>query len=331
MRANSIIMLVLALVFGTIAVFLTQSWLQSQTSLANRGSVEEAIKVQTIVVAARPLRFGMQVKPDNLKEIPWPGASIPEGGFGKISELLTDDGERFVLSAIEPNEPIYKWKVTGPGARATLSAVVDEGMRAVAISINDVLGVAGFVLPGDRVDIMLTRGAGSEGTVTDILLQNVKILAINQLADDRTNKPTSARTATVEVDTVDAQKLALAGRVGSLSFALRSAGSVDAAQPKRVTMSDLNPSTDLYTEGEDGTAGGVAADSKAADARFKSVEEQLKRQGDLVAVSNKRRIGKLSDPSKPKAALVDPNAKIGVIRALKTEVYRVPRDADLKR
>ena len=107
MRANSIIMLVLAVVFGTIAVFLTQSWLQSQASLANRGPVEEAIKVQTIVVAARPLRFGMQVKPDNLKEVPWPGASVPEGGFAKISDLLTKEGERFVLSAIEPNEPIY--------------------------------------------------------------------------------------------------------------------------------------------------------------------------------------------------------------------------------
>ena len=150
MRANSIIMLVLAVVFGTIAVFLTQSWLQSQASLANRGPAEEAIKVQTIVVAARPLRFGMQLKPDNLKEIPWPGTSIPEGGFGKVSDLLTEDGARFVLSAIEPNEPIYKWKVTGAGARATLSAVVDEGMRAVSIQINDVLGVAGFVLPGDR-------------------------------------------------------------------------------------------------------------------------------------------------------------------------------------
>ena len=90
MRANSIIMLVLALVFGTIAVFLTQSWLQSQASLASRAPAQEAIKVQTIVVAARPLRFGMQVKPDNLKEVPWPGATIPEGGFGKISELLTD-------------------------------------------------------------------------------------------------------------------------------------------------------------------------------------------------------------------------------------------------
>ncbi len=334
MRANSIIMLVLALVFGTIAVFLTQSWLQSQASLANRGPAESAIAVQTIVVAARPLRFGMQLKPDNLKEIPWPGASIPEGGFSSIEDLLTKEGERLVLSAIEPNEPIYKWKVTGPGARATLSAIVEEGMRAVAIKINDVLGVAGFVLPGDRVDIMLTRSRTTEGTATDILLQNVKVLAINQLADDRTNKPTPARTITVEVDTVDAQKLALASRVGTLSLALRSAGSVDAAQPKRVTLQDLNPATELYADGEGGGQGekkAATADiTGSTEARFKSVEEQLTRMGDLVSQSNKRRISELSAPAEPKAGFIDPNAKVGIIRALKRQVYRVPRETDLR-
>ena len=333
MRVNSIIMLVLALVFGTIAVFLTQSWLQSQASLANRGPVEKAVKVQTIVVAARPLRFGMQLKPDNLKEIPWPGSSVPEGGFTKITEIMSKDGERFVLSAIEPNEPIYKWKITGPGARATLSAVVDEGMRAVAIRINDVLGVAGFVLPGDRVDIMLTRKSGG-GTVSDIMLQNVKVLAINQLADDRTNRPTTARTVTLEVDTVDAQKLALAGRVGTLSLALRSAGSVDAAQPRRVTLADLNPTTELYTEGEGGQAGdkvtATSSGNAAVEARFKSVEEQLARMDQMVAQSNKRRIGKLEDPNKPKAELIDPNAKVGIIRGMKRQEYRVKREKDLE-
>ena len=333
MRANSIIMLVLALVFGTIAVFLTQSWLQSQASLANKAPTQKAVEVQTIVVAARPLRFGMQLKPDNLKEIPWPGASIPEGGFGKIDDIMTKEGERFVLSAIEPNEPIYKWKITGPGARATLSAVVDEGMRAVAIKINDVLGVAGFVLPGDRVDIMLTRNKKPEGRITDIMLQNVKVLAINQLADDRTNKPVKGRTVTVEVDTVDAQKLALASRVGTLSLALRSAGSVDAAQPRRISIHDLDPANELYMEDENGgSADGKKAKAipEAVDARFKSVEEQLQRMNDLVAESSKRRIGSLGDPSKPKGSVVDPNAKIGIIRGLKEQIYQVPRDDDVR-
>jgi pilus assembly protein CpaB len=332
MRANSIIMLVLALVFGTIAVFLTQSWLQSQASLASRGPAQQAVEVQTIVVAARPLRFGMQVKPDNLKEIPWPGGSIPEGGFGKISDLVTKEGERFVLSAIEPNEPIYKWKVTGPGARATLSAVVDDGMRAVAIQINDVLGVAGFVLPGDRVDIMLTRNNRGEGTITDIMLQNVKVLAINQLADDRTNKPITARTVTVEVDTFDAQKLALASRVGTLSLALRSAGSVDAAQPRRASLNDLNPANELYSEDEQGAADGKqpAIRDKAVEAKFKSVEEQLQRMNELMAKANKRQIDSLGDPSKPRIAPVDPNAKVGIIRGMKQEIYRVPRDENLR-
>jgi pilus assembly protein CpaB len=114
------------------------------------------------------------------------GQRHPERLLRKHFRALSD-GRRAVLSPIEENEPVLSWKVTGPGERATLSAVVDDGMRAMSVRINDVLGVAGFVLPGDRVDIMLTRD-----NYTDILLQNVKILAIDQIADER---PTSRRPA----------------------------------------------------------------------------------------------------------------------------------------
>ena len=132
MRANSIVMLILAVVFGVIAVFLVQSWLQGQASLAGRQpEATMPAPTETIVVAARPLRFGATIRADAIKEIPWPGGSLPEGSFSKISELITEEGERAVLSAIEVNEPVLKWKVTGAGARATLSAVVDKGMRAV--------------------------------------------------------------------------------------------------------------------------------------------------------------------------------------------------------
>ena len=110
-------------------------------------------------------------------------------------------------------------------------------------------------------------------------------------------------------------------------------GSVDAAQPKRVTLQDLDPATELYTEGEDqGEKKAATADiTGSTEARFKSVEEQLTRMGDLVSQSNKRRISELSAPAEPKAVLIDPNAKVGIIRALKRKVYRVPRETDLRR
>ena len=118
-------------------------------------------------------------------------------------------GRRVVLTAIEANEPMLSSKITGPGQRATLSAVIADGMRAVTIRVNDVDGVAGFVLPGDRVDVALTRQADKNNT-NDVVLQNIKVLAIDQTADERTDKPSIARAVTLEVDSTDAQKLALA-------------------------------------------------------------------------------------------------------------------------
>lgn len=325
MRANSIIMLVLAVVFGVIAVFLVQSWLQGQVSLA--GKQPEAVMpepTETIVVAARPLRFGATLKPDALKEIPWPGGARPSGSFSKVSELITEEGERAVLSAIEINEPVLTQKITGPGARATLSAVVDKGMRAVSIPISAVVGVSGFVLPGDRVDVFLTRNDTGAGRITDLFLQNVKVLAIDQIADDRKNDAKVSSTVTFEVDTYDAQKLALATGMGQLSLALRSAGSIDAAQPRRVTLGDLNPAAEIYAE-EGGSGTGTKIPTEI-DERFKAVENQIKSVSDLILQANKRKIGNDDGLDKPTIPIVDPNARVGIIRGIQREEYSVPRD-----
>ena len=326
MRANSIIMLVLALVFGVIAVFLVQSWLQGQASLAGRQpEATMPAPTETIVVATRPLRFGATLRADSLREIPWPSGSTPDGSFSKISELVSEEGDRAVLSAIEVNEPVLKWKITGAGARATLSAVVDKGMRAVSIPINDVLGVAGFVLPGDRVDVMLTRSDSGAGRFTDILLQNVKVLAIDQIADDRKDQAKVSRTVTFEVDTQDAQKLALAIGVGKLSLALRSAGSVDAAQPRRVTLGDLNPASEIYSE-DGGSSEGASTISTEVDERFKAVENQIKSVSDLILQANKRKISSEDALNRPTIQIADPNARVGIIRGIKREEYSVPKD-----
>src|SRR6202158_4521498 len=112
--------------------------------------------VQTIVVASKPLRFGAELGAMSLREVPWPDEAVPAGAFSKITDL-TASGRRVVLTAIETNEPILSSKITGSGQRATLSAMLADGMKAVTIRVNDVEGVAGFVLPGDRVDVVLTR------------------------------------------------------------------------------------------------------------------------------------------------------------------------------
>ena len=137
------------------------------------------------------------------------------------------------------NEAVLASKITGPGQRATLSAVLGEGMKAVTIRVNDVEGVAGFVLPGDHVDIVLTRQIDKENATNDVVIENARVLAIDQSADSLSFKPSVVKAVTLEVDVADAQKLALASSVGTLSLLLRKAGEMSAANTRRVTLSDL--------------------------------------------------------------------------------------------
>ena len=229
-----------AVLFGLLAVFVAQSWLTSAAD-ARMKSLEaqkHPLATQTIVVAGKPLRYGNELNASVLREIPWPEDSLPAGAFSKINDVLTG-GKRVVLAAIEVNEPILSVKITGPGQRATLSAMLHEGMKAVTIRVSDVEGVAGFVLPGDRVDIALTRLDGKGGATTDVVLQNATVLAIDQIADERTAQASVAKSVTLEVDTTAAQKLDLAASLGSLSLLLRKAGETSSPKSLRVSLKDL--------------------------------------------------------------------------------------------
>ncbi len=163
----------------------------------------------------------------SLREIPWPEQAIPAGAFATVADL-TKEGRRVVLSPIEANEPILAWKITGPGQRATLSAMLRDGLKAVTIRVNDVEGVAGFVLPGDYVDVALTRQNEKIAATSDIILQSARVLAIDQMADERSDKPSVAKAVTLEVDTVGAQKISLAASIGTMSLILRKAGEASA-------------------------------------------------------------------------------------------------------
>ena len=240
MRASTIVMIGFAVLFGLLAVFLSQSWLNSAADARMR-SIEASkrpLATQTIVVAAKSLRYGNELAAPSMREIAWPDGALPAGAFATIGDVLKD-GKRIVLAAIEPNEPVLTVKITGPGQRATLSALVQPGMKAVTIRVNEVDGVGGFVLPGDHVDVALTRQVDKENASTQVVLQDVRVLAIDQSADQRTANAAVAKSATLEVDTVGAQKLGLAGSVGTLSLLLRKAGETSSERPLRVTLKDL--------------------------------------------------------------------------------------------
>lgn len=241
MRTSTIVMIAFAVVFGLLAVFIAQSWLNSQTEMRMKSleANKKPIATSTVVVAGKPLRFGNELSSGTMREIPWPQDSIPAGAFATIADL-TKAGRRIVLSPIEANEPILGWKVTGPGQRATLSAMLRDGLKAVTIRVNDVEGVAGFVLPGDYVDVALTRQNEKTAATSDVILQSVRVLAIDQTADERTDKPAVAKAVTLEVDTVGAQKVSLAASIGTMSLILRKAGEANAEFTRRISATDLS-------------------------------------------------------------------------------------------
>jgi len=240
-------MIPVALGLGLVAMKAGRQWLDRQVGERLREAAlnapADAVRPEptfgTLVVANTRLRFGMNIAPNLLREIPWPDGQAPQGSFAHVADLASQDGKRFVLSGMEPGEPILASKITGPGQRADLAATLEPGMKAVTFRVDEAAGVAGFVLPGDHVDVLLTRIVDRGNAFTDVIMRNVKVLAIDQLNDDRADKPTVARTATVEVAIADAQRLIVAQNVGAMSLVLRPVGAGAEERDQRITAADL--------------------------------------------------------------------------------------------
>ncbi len=242
MRNRAIMMLGLAVVFAVVAAFLAQSWLRSQVGDAVAPViVQEAPRPPetTIVVARQPLFYGNELTRQNVREIPWLADDLPSGTFQTIDELFVDNQSRIVLRTMEQNEPVLDSKISGDERAATLSAVIPLKMRAITIRVNDVLGVAGFIIPGDRVDMLLTREGDNKKVETTLMLQNVQILGIDQQASEDQDEPRVVRAVTIAVTPAQAQKTVLASSVGSISLALRNRGDADPARTTKITLADL--------------------------------------------------------------------------------------------
>ena len=280
MRASTIVMIGFAVVFGLLAVFIAQAWLNNQASMQakNLEANKKPVATQTVVVAKQPLRFGTELNASMLQEVPWPADAVPGGAFSKISDVL-HGGRRVVLTAIEANEPVLSLKITGPGQRATLSALVKPGMKAVTIRVNDVEGVGGFVLPGDRVDVVLTRQIDKGSATTEVVLQDTRVLAVDQIADERAAKAAVAKSVTLEVSTVEAQKVWLASSVGNLSLLLRKAGETAETKTRKITLNDLGGNEPVSND-KDATATVVVTRAAAKQEYTVPVEGS---RGDLAA------------------------------------------------
>ena len=246
MPRTSFFLLLGAVVLAAVAVLIARVYLTPTVAPPPPQVVAAPVTVP-VAVASAPIGFGEKIVAEKIKIAQFPKDSVPEGSFPSYAAIIAG-GERVAVRTIAPSEPLLTKSLSGKGGRLSASGLIEVNMRAVSVPVSDVSGVAGFPASGDRVDVFLTRavkigrtpGPVVEQQATAVLLQNIRVLAVGQDADEAKSKPEVVRTATLEVTPTQAQKLILAQTSGALSLVLR--GLADAApQPLGVvTIADLH-------------------------------------------------------------------------------------------
>jgi pilus assembly protein CpaB len=239
MSLRSIASLAVALFLGLIAVVLVRNYVLSRSG---HSAASSAASLTPIVVAALPIERGVVLKPPMLKVVSYPNNAVPQGAFKTVAEVAGGANARTALRAMAANEPVMAEKLSGSGGKANLSVTLAPGMRAVSIKSDEVLGVGGFVLPGDRVDILLTRSienGAKATTITQVLAENAQVVGVDQSSDIQADKPVVAKAVTVEVTPDQAQAISLAQAVGTISLSLRQVTDHDALARKATTVAEL--------------------------------------------------------------------------------------------
>jgi len=240
MPIRNIATLAIAVFLGLISVILVRSYLGTETR--SRLVPVAAVTTTPVVVAAQPVARGAVLQPALLKVVNFPANSIPAGSFRAVSQLVGSGADQpMALHAIVANEPVLSDEISGASGKHSLSIEISSGMRAVSLRSNDVAGVGGFVLPGDRVDVMLTRTAANQPSdaVTQVLAENVLVLGVDQSSNDNSDTPVVARSVTIEVTPSQAQTISLGETVGTLSLALRHMADGTPLTKRETSVADL--------------------------------------------------------------------------------------------
>jgi pilus assembly protein CpaB len=209
---RSLLMLALALVLASGSVFVAARWINAQA----------AISTSKVAVAMADISLGARLSPDMVRMVDWPSGAVPPGAI--LDAKLLDT--RVARASIQRGEPVMEGKLAPPGTQGGLSAVVANGKRAMTVRVNDVVGVAGFALPGNFVDILVNTQEDKIKTIKDlaiskIVLERILVLAIAQESSRDETKPKVVNAVTLELTPDQAEKLDLARSVGTLSLVLR--------------------------------------------------------------------------------------------------------------
>lgn len=230
-------MLALALTSGVLAALLALRYLRERTTPLMAAEPKRA----NIVLSARSLPVGAVVTEKDVKLVGWPGDALPSGYIRSVKDAVG----RGVITPVAENEPLLEAKVSTKDAGGGLPIIIRDGMRAVSVRVDEVIGVAGFVLPGTRVDVLLTldKNASRPQAITKTLLQNVQTLAAGQsVTRDKEGKPQTVTVITLLVSPDNAELLALAAKEGRLQLALRNTLDTLAVSTSGARADKLSPS-----------------------------------------------------------------------------------------
>lgn len=216
------IALVVAVFFGLVAAYGIYNFLSHQQKETDTLRAAN----QEIVVAAQDILPGTIFNEESLKKgltktTPWPKTSIPPGAFSTPQQIMGKVSRVKILA----NEPILESRLAGEGAGLTVR--LEAGKRAVALRVDEIVGVSGFIVPDDRVDVILTTtplGSAQDAKISKIVLQNKRVLSVAQSTEQKDGKPQLARSITLEVTPEEAEKLSLASQEGQIALALRGLG-----------------------------------------------------------------------------------------------------------
>ncbi|MCV2865637.1 Flp pilus assembly protein CpaB [Defluviimonas sp. WL0075] len=237
MAMKSVLVALLGIAVAGGSAFGAREYLKQTAATA---STDPTNGLVTAIVAGREIKFGQAIEPQMLQIVSWPREALPVGAFTDVDALLPQAGgqPRRAKGSMSPGELILASKVSNFGEKVTIVQTLGANTRAMAIRVDAVTGVGGFVTPGDTVDIVLTQGGG-DGLRAVTILQNIRVIGVDQQTNEQNAAPDIARTVTVEVSPEQSQKLALAQSAGTLSLTLRTLDNVVDQPLNSIRLSDI--------------------------------------------------------------------------------------------
>lgn len=228
-KRNTALVLGLAVICGIAAATLAVQYVQRLPPQLVQAPTRQ------VAVALKDLPVGSMLRAEDVRLVRWPEEALPPGYYASVNDVVG----RGLTIPVRANEPLMAGKLAGKGEGGGLPVLIPDGMRALSVSVSQVIAVAGFVIPGSRVDVLLTIDKEGDPE-TRLFMQNMTVLAANQsIVQDTTGKPQNVSIVTFLVDPDQAEKLTLATREGSIQFVLRNRADVAEAETRGAQRADL--------------------------------------------------------------------------------------------